>query len=62
MSNKITVEKYAASGAILNRRGQPVSASYLYRLIREHIQGKRAELSFKYILTGAKDRIWIDLT
>lgn len=59
MSNKISVEQYAATGAILSRRGKPVSASYIYRMIRQHIKGLRASLPFTYELTGEKDRIWI---
>lgn len=31
-----------------NRRGHAVSVSYIYRLIRQHKEGKRAELPFDY--------------
>lgn len=59
--NKITVEQFAATQ--LNRRNQPMSASYIYRLIREDIKEIRVKhLWFKYILEGDKDRIWIDLS
>jgi hypothetical protein len=56
---RISVEDYAKLGEVLNRRQQPVSAGYLYRLIREHIKGKRSALPFDYELTGEKDRIYI---
>lgn len=59
MRNKISVEQYAASGAIISRRGKPVSASYIYRMIRQHLTGRRLSLPFRYELTGDKDRIWI---
>lgn len=59
MNNRISVEDYAKTGVIISRRGKPVSASYIYRMIRQHIDGKRAVLPFEYELTGDKDRIWI---
>ena len=34
--NKISVEEFAATQR--NRRGQPMSASYIYRLIRQDIR------------------------
>lgn len=55
--NKISVEQYAAT--IVSRRGHPVSPSYIYRLIRQHIKGQRTSLPFRYELEGNKDRIWI---
>ena len=55
--SKITVEQYAAT--IVSRRGHPVSPSYIYRLIRQHIKGQRLSVPFRYELEGAKDRIWI---
>ena len=58
-NNKISVEQYAAT--ITNRRGHPVSPSYIYRLIRQHIKGQRISVPFNYQLEGAKDRIWIVL-
>jgi hypothetical protein len=44
---------------VLNRRQQPVSAGYLYRLIREHSKGKRSDIPFEYVMEGNKDRIYI---
>ena len=40
----------------LSRRGQPVTVSYIYRLIREHKAGTRL-LDFDYIEEGKQ--IWI---
>jgi hypothetical protein len=57
--NRISVEEYAKLGEMLSRRHKPVSAGYLYRLIREHIKGERPNLPFRYELTGEKDRIYI---
>ena len=54
MSKKISVEQYAST--ITNRRGHPVSPSYIYRLIRQHIKGQRISVPFNYQLEGAKDR------
>jgi hypothetical protein len=61
-NNRISVEQFALTQR--NRRGQPMSASYLYRLIRRDMKAKRAgiedaELWFEYELEGPKDRIWI---
>ena len=58
--NKISVEEFAATQR--NRRGQPMSASYIYRLIRQDIKEVRIKpLWFTYELEGNKDRIWIVL-
>lgn len=61
MSNKgkISVEEYAKMGKVTSRRGKPVSASYLYRLIRKHNKGELASIPFQYVMIGEKDRIWI---
>lgn len=58
---KISLLEYAEKyNPKLNRRQQKMSYGYLYRLIRQDIQGKATrELWFKYELEGAKDRIWI---
>ena len=56
---RISVEQYVKTGEVLNRRQQPVSAGYIYRLIRQHIKGERSQLPFNYELTGDKDRIYI---
>ena len=56
---KITVEQLAAQGMVKNRRNQPVTASYLYRLIRQHHKGERASVPFTYVMEGDKARIWI---
>lgn len=57
--NKITVEAFAELGKVKNRRNQPVTASYIYRLIRQHHKGERLSVPFNYVMEGAKDRIWI---
>ncbi len=59
MSNKISVEQFAAMGKVINRRGQPVSPSYIYRLIRKHNKGELNTIPFNYVMEGAKDRIYI---
>ncbi len=57
-TNKITVEAFAATQR--NRRGHTMSASYIYRLIRETEAGEcTRKLWFKYQFTGDKDRIYI---
>jgi len=42
----IPVAEYAATN--FNRRGFPISVSYLYRLIRQHKAGLRNDLPFDY--------------
>ena len=61
MANKITLKEYAEKhNPKLNRRGHKMSASYLYRLIRQDIKGVNSrDLWFKYVLEGDKDRIFI---
>ena len=56
---RVSVEQYVASGALLSRRGKPVSVSYVYRLIRQYSKGQRTSLPFKFVFTGEKDRVWI---
>jgi hypothetical protein len=57
-NNRISVEQFALTQR--NRRGQPMSASYVYRLIRRDMKGIEGKpLWFKYELEGEKDRIWI---
>lgn len=58
---KVSVEEYAKKGTIKNRRNQPVSPSYLYRLIRQHHAGERTSIPFNYVMEGEKDRIFIVL-
>lgn len=60
---KVSVEQYAKEyNPMLTRRGHKMSASYLYRLIRQDIAGvSTRSLWFKYILEGDKDRIFIEL-
>jgi hypothetical protein len=59
----ITLKDFADNyNSVLNRRGQQMSEGYLYRLIRQDIKGEATRsLWFKYILTGKKDRIFIEL-
>lgn len=58
---KITVEAFAKMGKVKSRRNKPVTLSYLYRLIRQHHAGDKADIPFNYIMEGDKDRIWIVL-
>jgi hypothetical protein len=62
-AKKVSLKEYAEKhNPKLNRRGQPMSESYLYRLIRQDIAGEATtELWFDYELEGPKDRIWIVL-
>ena len=48
--NRITIAEYAAK--TMNRRGFPVSVSYIYRLIRQHENGERDDLKFTYEMDG----------
>lgn len=60
VSVKEYVEKYNPK---LTRRGKKMSASYIYRLIRNDIKGiqsdDKRDLWFDYILEGEKDNIYI---
>jgi hypothetical protein len=57
--NRISVEQYVASGVLISRRVNPVSVSYVYRLIRQYNKGLRDELPFSFVFEGEKDRVWI---
>lgn len=63
---KISLLEYAHThNPIKNRRGHPMTFSYLYRIIRENEAGvnnkggKPRSLWFKYEFDGDKDRIWV---
>jgi hypothetical protein len=58
---KVSLLEYADKyNKQLNRRGKRMSWAYLYRLIRQDIEGTATRpLWFKYTLEGEKDRIWI---
>jgi hypothetical protein len=58
---KVSLIEYADKhNKQLTRRGKRMSWSYIYRLIRQDIEGKSTRsLWFKYTLEGEKDRIWI---
>jgi hypothetical protein len=63
---KISLREYAAKhNPRKNRRGHPMSESYLYRLIREDMKGdrigKKEPIWFNYIFEGDKDHILIVL-
>lgn len=60
---KISVDEYAANhNPVLSRRGHKMTASYIYRLIRQDISGiGKRSLWFKYVLEGDKERIFIQL-
>lgn len=59
--NKISLAEYAAKhNPRKNRRGFPMSESYLYRLIRQDIAGtNKKPLWFEYVLEAPKDHIFI---
>lgn len=68
---KVSLKEYAENyNTRLTRRGKPMSESYIYRLIRQHMGTEKdpklanppkglRELWFKYEFEGNKDRIWI---
>lgn len=58
---KVSIKEFTAThNKVKNRRGQPLSEGYIYRLIREDIKGTcMRSLWFDYILEGPKDRIFI---
>jgi len=65
---KVSLKEYAEKhNPKLNRRGLPMTESYLYRLIRQDIGCDRTiahqtrQLWFKYQFEGDKNRIWIIL-
>ena len=59
---KVSLKEYAEQhNPKLNRRGKPMTESYLYRLIRQAHAGERSDLWFKYKMEGPKDRIFIIL-
>lgn len=60
---KISVDEYAANhNPVLSRRHKPMTASYIYRLIRHTEAGIcKRKLWFKYVMEGDKDRIFIEL-
>lgn len=61
-STLVSLREYALNhNPKLNRRGFTMSESYLYRLIRENMNGHSRELWFKYILEGDKNHILIEL-
>ncbi len=63
MSKQITLREYAEKyNPVLNRRGHKMSEGYLYRLIRENEKKINSRsLWFNYIMTGDKDRIFIEI-
>jgi len=60
---KVSLIEYADKyNKQLTRRGKRMSWSYIYRLIRQDIEGTATRnLWFKYTMEGEKDRIWIIL-
>lgn len=63
---KVSLKEYAEQhNPKLTRRGQRMSESYLYRLIRQDlgcdrtIEHQTRDLWFKYEFEGPKNRIWI---
>lgn len=60
---KVTLLEYATTyNPVRTRRGHKMSASYLYRLIRQDISDELTRpLWFKYMLEGEKDHIFIIL-
>lgn len=59
--NKVSIKEFITKyNTVKNRRGQPLSEGYIYRLIRQDIAGNCSRsLWFKYHLEGPKDRIFI---
>lgn len=51
----ISVQEYASTQK--NRRGFTISPSYVWRMIREHKDGKRETLPFEYVEFGQIIRI-----
>lgn len=60
-SKKVSMQDYIDNyNPKLTRRGTKMSFGYLYRLIRQDIEGTiKKPLWFKYELEGEKKRIWI---
>lgn len=58
---KIPLLTYAEKhNPVKNRRGHKMSFGYLYRLIREHRQGKnKRDIWFEYVMEGEKEKIFI---
>ena len=55
--NLISIREYIINNNITNRRGHLISDSYIYRLIRQHKNGKRLSLPFSYVEIGQIIRI-----
>lgn len=53
----ISVREFVNSGKLLNNNQQPVTETYVYRLIRKYQEGKRDNLPFEYIRLGQIIRI-----
>lgn len=54
----ISVREFANSGEIISKKfKQPVSESYIYRLIRKHERGEISTLPFDYYRIGQILRI-----
>lgn len=53
-NNLIPVRDYAANR--LSRRNFPVSVQYIYKLIKQHKEGKKIDFKYKEIGKG----IWIE--
>ena len=61
MTKKISVEDFALNyNQVLSRRNKKMTPSYIYRLIRHHVEGiSKRQLWFEYVMEGDKDRIYI---
>ena len=61
LMTKVSLKEYADKhNKVLTRRGKKMSESYLYRLIRQDMQGiSTRSLWFDYVMEGEKDRIFI---
>jgi len=53
----ISVREFANQGKMLNARKEPVTETYIYKIIREYQDGKRQSLPFDYIRVGQIIRI-----
>lgn len=60
---KVSLAEYATKhNPVKSRRNKVMTESYLYRLIRQDIEGTATrKLWFNYVLEGDKDRIYIVL-
>lgn len=61
VSVKVSVKEFIEEyNPMLTRRGKKMSYSYIYRMIRQHMNGEnKRPLWFEYVMEGEKDNIYI---